>query len=206
MSDRRCPSSVICYLPPVLKDVALGILAGGRGMRFGGTDKGLLVAKGRPLIRLILDRLAPGFGEILVSTNQPEPYQLLRMRTVADILPDRCPLSGLHALLKGMRSSRLFLVGCDMPAASLRLAERLAREDADVILPVSPSGDEPLHAIYSKSCVPAIEKAAAAGRLKMTDFLGDVHVVRVPVDPAEWADGPLSPFLNVNTPEDLGRI
>ena len=86
------------------------------------------------------------------------------------------------------------------------LADRLAREEADAALPVSPAGDEPLHGVYATTCIPAIERAAAAGRWKMTDFLSDVRAARVPADPATWTEGPLPPFFNLNTPEDLARV
>src|SRR5688572_27389531 len=182
--------------------LACGILAGGSGTRLGGREKALIEVAGRPLLAHLLDRLRPRFDEILLSTNRPELFAWSGLRCVADQLQVRSPLAGLHGLLTSMRAPRAFVIGCDMPGASLGLSDRLAREDADAALPVSPWGDEPLHAVYAATCVPAIERAASEGRWKMTDFLADVRAVRVPADPAEWTEGPLPPFFNLNTPQD----
>ena len=187
-------------------DLACGILAGGAGTRLGGREKAMIEIAGRPVLSRLLDRLRPRFTEIVLSTNRPELYAWTGLVCAPDLLTVRSPLAGLHGILSAIRSPRAFVIGCDMPGASLGLAEKLAAGDAEVALPVSPSGDEPLHAVYARSCVPAIERAAAAGRWKMTDFLADVRTVRFPADPAAWTEGPLPPFFNLNTPDDLARL
>ncbi len=187
-------------------DLACGILAGGAGTRLGGREKALIEVAGRPVLAILLDRLRPRFTEIVLSTNRPELFAWTGLTCAPDRLKTRSPLAGLHGILSAIRAPRAFVIGCDMPGASLGLADRLAREEADAALPVSPAGDEPLHAVYASACVPAIERAAAAGRWKMTDFLVDVRAVRIPADPQEWTEGPLPPFFNLNTPEDLARL
>ncbi len=189
----------------VIPDCALGILAGGRASRLGGAEKGLLDAGGRTLLARVLDRLASSFGEVLLSANRPGAYAAFGLPAFPDRLDVRSPVAGLHALLGAMKSPRLFLVAVDLPGASARLAERLARESADVVLPVSERGDEPLHAVYSRACGPAIERAVAAGRAGLREFHDGLHVIRVPAPGPEWRDGPFDPYFNVNTPGDLAR-
>lgn len=184
-------------------DLACGILCGGSGTRLGGREKALIEVSGKPILARLLERLRPHFTEIVVSTNRPELFAWTGLPCVPDRLTVRSPLAGLHGILSGIRSPRAFVIGCDMPGASLGLAKRLADEEADAAIPVSPAGDEPLHAVYSASCLPAIEGAAANGRWKMTDFLAGVRAVRIPADPAHWSETPLPPFFNLNTPEDL---
>ncbi|HKS15935.1 MAG TPA: molybdenum cofactor guanylyltransferase [Planctomycetota bacterium] len=187
-------------------DLACGILAGGAGTRLGGREKALIEVGGKPVLARLLDRLQPHFSEIVLSTNRPELFGWTGLACVPDRLTVRSPLAGLHGILSAIRAPKAFVIGCDMPGASLRLAERLAREDADVSLPVSPAGDEPLHAVYAATCIPAIEKAAGGGRWKMTDFLEHVRAIRVPAEPGKWTEGPLPPFFNLNTPEDLVQL
>lgn len=187
-------------------DLACGILCGGAGTRLGGREKALIEIAGKPLLERLLDRMRPRFSEIVISTNRPQLFGWTGLLCVPDRLAVRSPLAGLHSILSEISAPRAFVIGCDMPGASLRLALRLAREEADAALPVSPAGDEPLHAVYGAACVPAIERAAAAGRWKMTDFLPDVRAVRVPADPAAWTEGPLPPFFNLNTPGDLALL
>jgi molybdopterin-guanine dinucleotide biosynthesis protein A len=190
----------------VKPDFACGILCGGAGTRLGGCEKALIDIGGRPLLSILLQRLRPRFPEIVISTNRPDVFSWTGLPCVADRLAVRSPLAGLHGILTGISSPRAFVIGCDMPGASLGLAQRLAEEEADAALPVSPAGDEPLHAVYSVACVPAIERAAAAGRWKMTDFLSDVRAVRVPAEPGAWKEGPVPPFFNLNTPADLSQL
>ena len=187
-------------------DLACGILCGGSGTRLGGREKALIEIGGKPILARLLDRLGLHFSEIVISTNRPELFGWTGLPCVPDRLRVRSPLAGLHGILSGIRSPRAFVVGCDMPGASLSLANRLAEEEADAAIPVSPAGDEPLHAVYSTSCVAAIEGAAEKGRWKMTDFLTDVRAVRIPADPAIWSETQLTPFFNLNTPEDLKRL
>src|SRR5262245_9873675 len=190
----------------MLPDLACGVLCGGAGVRLGGREKALIEIAGKPLLARLLERLKPRFQEIVLSTNRPELFAWTGLPCAPDRLTVRSPLAGLHGILSAIRAPKAFVIGCDMPGASLGLAERLAREDAEAALPVSPSGDEPLHAVYAATCIPAIEREASSGRWKMTDFLPDVRAVRIAVDPAAWTEGPLSPFFNLNTPEDLGLL
>ncbi|MBI4565981.1 MAG: molybdenum cofactor guanylyltransferase [Planctomycetes bacterium] len=190
-------------MTPMKEDLACGILAGGLGTRLGGREKAMFRIHGRPLLEYMLRRLVPAFKTVVLSTNRPDRYAWTGLPCVADRLAARCPLSGLHRVLEAIREPRALVIACDMPGVSLSLASRLARVEADVALPVSPSGDEPLHAVYSKACVPLIERAVAEGRLKMTDFLSEARVVRVEIDPAAWTEGPVPPFFNLNTPADV---
>ena len=183
--------------------LACGILAGGTGTRLGGREKALIEIAGRPLLAHVLDRLRPRFSEILLSTNRPELFAWTKLQCVPDRLQVRSPLAGLHGLLTSMRAPRVFVFACDMPGASLKLADRLAQENADAVVPVSPSGDEPLHAVYSPTCVPEIERAASEGRWGMIRLLDHVRTVRVTVDPGEWTESVVPPFFNLNTPDDL---
>lgn len=178
-------------------NLAFGILAGGRSSRMG-RDKALLDFGGVPLVRRILDRLG---GSALISANDE---RLATFGTVVrDVLPERCPLAGIHALLRASPAERMFICACDMPHVSRALADHLHSFEGDFVLPVSPEGDEPLHAVYSKSCLPAIERRAGEGRWKVTDFADLVRTTRIPIDPRDWLVDGRSPFSNVNSPADL---
>lgn len=162
--------------------VTVGILAGGRSTRMG-----------RDKAELFLDRVRARFAgrDLLISGP----------RDIPDLLPVQVPLAGIHALLH--HADRVFVCACDMPFVSVALADHLASFDGDLILPVSPDGEEPLHAVYAKACIPAIERRVREGNLRTTGFADLVKTVRVPVDPREWLVDGRSPFLNINRPEDL---
>ena len=183
---------------------ACGILAGGASRRMGGRNKALLPFRGKPLLRHQLDLLAPLFSEILISANTADPYSPFGRRVVPDLFAEPCSLSGIHALLKASTAPRVFVVACDLPFLNPALIRKLLSipGDFDVIVPESNEGLEPLHAIYSRTCIPAIEKSAAERGWKVSGFYDGLWVDTVPVDDAEWLVDGRSPFLNANTPED----
>lgn len=184
-------------------DVSAGILAGGASSRMG-SDKALLDFRGRPLIAHQLGILRPLFHEVLIGANDPAAYAAFGARVVPDLLSERCSLSGVHALLSEASTPYVFAVACDLPFLNPKLIEVLLkpRVGVDVVLPVSDRGPEPLHAVYSKACLPAIEAAGRRGVWKMTGFLKNVRVARVPIREADWKVDGRSPFLNANTPAE----
>ncbi len=184
--------------------VTAGILAGGAGSRMG-RNKALLEFRGRPLLARQLDLLRPLFERVILGANDPAPYADFGIEVVPDLLSERCALTGIHALLSASRTGHVFVAACDLPFLNPALIEELLgrREGWDVVLAVTARGPEPLHAIYSRACLPAIETCAREGRWKATAFHGRVRVLEVPVREEDWAVEGRSPFLNLNTPEEF---
>lgn len=180
-----------------------GILAGGSSTRMG-RNKALLDFRGRPLIRHQIELLSPLFEAVMVGANDPGPYAPFGVPVVPDLLPERCSLTGIHALLRGAGGGRVFVVACDMPFLNPALVEKLLAVpgEADVVVPESDRGLEPLHAVYGPGCVAAIEASARRGAWKATDFHARVRVERIRIRDAEWAVDGRSPFLNANTPDE----
>jgi molybdopterin-guanine dinucleotide biosynthesis protein A len=181
-----------------------GILAGGASSRMG-ENKALLSFRGAPLLLRQLGILGPLFEEVLLSAREEEPYRNFPCRIVLDRLPERCALSGLHALLGASRTEHVFAVACDLPFLSVPLIERLLgeREGNDVVIPESNGKLEPLYAVYSRACLGPIEECARRGVWKTTAFHSRVRVLRVPVREEDWTVEGRSPFLNLNTPGDV---
>src|SRR6185503_18143409 len=138
-----------------------GILSGGASARMG-RNKALLDFRGKPLIQHQIDLLSTLFDEVIVGANDPAPYATFKVRVVPDLLSERCALTGIHALLRATTGERIFVVACDMPYLHPKLIGTLLAvpPDVDVVVPESDRGLEPLHAVYWKSCLPAIEDSA----------------------------------------------
>jgi len=104
------------------------ILAGGRGTRMGGVEKGLLDWQGRPLIAHLIDALAPQVDHILINANRAhERYAVFGQPIICDS-PDFAglgPLAGMHAALSHAASERVICVPCDMPELPDNLVARL---------------------------------------------------------------------------------
>lgn len=190
------------------------LLCGGRSRRFG-EEKGCVLFRGQPLAERALGILDQISDDVWISTNHPEVFSHFGRGMVADLYPHCGPLAGLQAGLLTAQHELLAVIPCDMPFASARLLKHLHRlsDGFDVVVPVrvdEASGRtlyEPLHAIYRRSCLAAIEAALADHRRKVTSFYGQIRIRRVPPD--EWqtiekTDRPI--FSNINTREDLEAL
>jgi molybdopterin-guanine dinucleotide biosynthesis protein A len=187
--------------------LAAGILAGGASSRMG-TDKAFLPFRGEPLVARLARLLAPLVGDVVVAGGDPARFAPLGLRVVPDLLPERCTLAGLHALLSGTTADHVFAVACDLPFLNADLVRFLLdrRAGADAVIPESDRGLEPLHAVYARSCLPAIEVRAREGDWKATSFHRGLRIDVVRIRDADWAVEGRSPFLNANTPEDWRAV
>lgn len=137
------------------------VLAGGRGMRMGGADKGLQALHGEPLAAHVLKRLAPQAGALLISANRhPEAYAALGApfgaTVVADTLPGfPGPLAGLLAGLRAAGSAYVLSAPCDTPGLpddlGTRLAHALDSSEADIatVTTCDAQGQVSLHPVFA---------------------------------------------------------
>jgi len=187
--------------------LSLVVQAGGESRRMGA-DKALLPFLGQPLILRPLSRLVRLADEVLVTSNQPESYRFLGLTPIPDLLPGCGALGGLFTALSVAGHPYVALVACDMPFASLKLfAAELAllRETgADAVVPRSPGGTEPFHAVYRReACLPFVKAALDDGKRRVDAWFSQVNIRYLtpseilPYDPDQLA------FLNINTPEEL---
>jgi molybdopterin-guanine dinucleotide biosynthesis protein A len=189
-------------------DVTGALVAGGQATRLGGATKGLLEVGGEPLVARALRLFAVSCGGALLVANEPAPYGALGVRIVPDLIPGKGAPGGLHAALSAAPTEWVFAVACDMPFLSEAGLDLLAsrRAGADAVVPRWGGRLEPLHALWSRRCLPALEGALRAGdpSLQALARLVETHVV----DEADWraVDPDGRAFENVNTPEDLARL
>ncbi len=186
------------------------ILAGGKSSRMGA-NKALLTIDGQNLVQRLVARLERLCDHIVLVANDPDPYRELGLPIVGDVFPGNGPLAGIHAGLSASTTAHCLVVACDMPHASVDLGEYMARQTAgyDVVVPAHRGGLEPLHALYSRSCLPHIEaRLTAAGRrdLRIISFYPDVAVRQVVEAEIEPFGHPTVIFYNINTREDYERL
>lgn len=181
------------------------VLAGGRSTRMG-RDKAAIEIAGSSLLQRTALRLAAAVDEVVVVGRSGQQLPALDVPVPVLIVRDRYPNTGpLGGIATGMQASEaaaFVAVACDMPLLEGELVRRLValREEADAVVPVGPDGrDQPLCAVYGRTCLPAIERCLHEGSFRVTSFYSRCRVRRVHVD------DPL-PFSNVNTPDDLASI
>lgn len=183
------------------------ILAGGESQRMG-SDKSLLPLQNARFIDLIYARLSSLFEEVIIVTNSPELYQDLPCRKVPDIYLGQGALAGIHAGLSQVKQPRAFVVGCDMPFVSEKIVRKICShaKQGDLILPHSSCGHEPLHALYEKNCLPAMEQVLEAGHKRIMKFFSHVKVVELPAAELLKLDPQEKSFCNINTPDEYYRL
>ncbi|HYS65715.1 MAG TPA: molybdenum cofactor guanylyltransferase MobA [Paraburkholderia sp.] len=148
-------------MKPTREHITGLVLAGGRGMRMGGVDKGLQALHGEPLASYVLKRLAPQTGALLISANRhPEVYAALGApfgaTVVADTLPGfPGPLAGLLAGLRAAGTAYVLSAPCDTPGLPADLAARLAHalnsNEADIatVTTCDTQGQVSLHPVFA---------------------------------------------------------
>jgi len=194
------------------------ILAGGNSTRLG-QDKAWLPLAGQPLIQRLIDRLLPLVAELVISTNRPEDFMGLQasLPCPLTLVPDQQvgigPLAGLFAGLRAARHPLVFALAVDMPFVNPLLLRHMATlaEGYDAVVPRVPVPGkealqpEPLHALYRRTCLPAIEQHLAAGHRQVISFLPDVQTrYLIPAEIVLFDPHYLS-FFNINTPADWER-
>lgn len=203
------------------------VLAGGRGSRMGGVDKGLELFRREPLALHALKRLAPQVSKLLLSANRNHvQYRALGAAFGAPVLNDDRiddwgdyigPLAGFLAGLQHCSTPWLLTVPCDSPLFPLDVAARLAsaaqKEGADVAIAYSlESGDtpqskrwirQPTFCLLRTTLQNSLEKYLDDGGRKIGAWVAQQHFALAHFGNA--GDDPLA-FYNTNTPEQLHRL
>ena len=189
-------------------DITGLILAGGRGSRMGGVDKGLQLHRGRPLAANALERLRPQVGPLMLNANRNfDSYRALGVEVWPDEVPDfPGPLAGMLAGLSHCQTGYMATVPCDTPNFPsdlvARLAEGLEADGADVAVAYTHRGEElfaqPVFCLMKTSLKEALAAFVAAGERKTGFFARSQRSARV-------VFGDEAEFFNINTLDELER-
>ncbi|MFJ5257089.1 molybdenum cofactor guanylyltransferase MobA [Pseudomonas sp. NPDC088414] len=145
------------------------LLAGGRGQRMGGQDKGLIEWQGEPLIAHLHSKVRPLTADLIISCNRNrERYAAYADQLVSDEQSDfPGPLAGILAGLRAARLSHLLVLPCDVPridAALLRDMRETASQFPEKPLMLRHDDHwEPLLCVIPVALLPMFENAWSAG-------------------------------------------
>lgn len=181
-------------------------MAGGKSRRMG-RDKAWIPHRGRPIISRVIEVLREVADEVLIVANE-ERYADLGLRVVPDRFPEGGALGGIATGVGAATHDRVLVAACDMPFLSADVWRVLLEkgDGADAVVPRIGGEYETLHALYAKTCLPAMERALASGRLRVISFFPDVRVTEVGETALRAIDPELRAFTNVNTPEELAAL
>ena len=190
------------------------ILAGGRGSRMGGADKGLQNFNGMPLALHTLLRLQPQVGEVMFNANRNlGAYESFGVPVWPDVLADYAgPLAGFLTGLERCETAWLVTVPCDTPLFPLDLVARLANaaqeQDAEIAMAAAPEQDgqvhtQPVFCLLRVELLESLVRFTNGGGRKIAAWTSQHKTAVVPFDQAQ--DDPRA-FFNVNTLAELHQL
>ena len=182
------------------------ILAGGRGQRMDGVDKGLQMLHGKPLVAHVLERLQPQVSWVVINANRNAgQYEKFGHPVIADLVTDYVgPLAGLHAALSAATTDLVLTVPCDSPYLPHDLASRLLAainiESTQIAVASVDTQTQPVFCLARRDSLASLADYLAAGGRKMNDWQTSLHARHV--DFQDQADA----FRNINSPADLAQF
>ena len=185
------------------------VLAGGRGSRMGGVDKGLQNHRGVPLALHALLRLQPQVGQAMINANRNlAAYESMGVPVWPDAQTDYAgPLAGMLAGLERCETAYLVTVPCDTPNFPTDLVERLATalesEQADIAMAATREDGrlvpQPVFCLLKTTLMESLVRFLHEGERKIDRWTAQHRVVTVAFDDA-------TAFDNANTIEELQRL
>lgn len=182
------------------------VLAGGRGMRMGGTDKGLEPFRGEPLACHAMRRLTPQVGAVMINANRHlDRYASFGVPVIPDATTDFAgPLAGLRAGLSHCATDYLVSVPCDTPLFPADLVHRLSMAlDAGggmaAIAVTDGQGGRQRHPVFcliKRAALPSLDDYLAGGGRRVGEWLDKIRCAEASFDDE-------AAFTNLNTREEL---
>jgi molybdopterin-guanine dinucleotide biosynthesis protein A len=192
------------------------ILAGGRGSRMGGVDKGLQNFNDVPLALHTQLRLSPQVGELLINANRNlaayESFGVPVWPDAASLGEFAGPLAGFLTGLERCETSFMMTVPCDTPLFPhdlvARLAAALEAEDADIAVAAAREEDgqlraQPVFCLMRSELLESVVKFTHGGGRKIDAWTALHKTVLVPFD--QPGDDPKA-FINANTLAELHQL
>ena len=191
-------------------DITGLVLAGGRGSRMGGVDKGLQMHRGVPLAMHALLRLAPQVGQVMINANRNlAAYESMGVPVWPDPLADYPgPLAGLLAGLEQCETPWLVSVPCDTPDFPhdlvARMAQALDDEGAQIALAATRDADgtlqpQPVFCLLASALLESLIAYLQGGERKIDRWTARHRCVLVPFDDS-------AAFFNANTIDELRSL
>jgi len=188
------------------QNITAVILAGGKGRRLGGQDKGLVSLNGKALITLILEKIKPQVSTIIINANRNQStYAKYGYAVVSDDLDDyQGPLAGISSAMKQSQTSHILTLPCDSPYLTDNLVDRMLKSLDNSINNIVVAHDgkrlQSLHALIPVTLVDSLDAFLTNKDRKVGLWHAEHHV-----NIADFSDIPEA-FANINTEEERQKM
>ena len=182
------------------------ILAGGKGRRFNGNDKGLIVFKQRPLIEHLLKAISPHVAQVLINANRnQETYANYGYPVISDEMSDfQGPLAGFSVAMSKVTTSHIITLPCDapfmIPNYVARMQETLNQSSAELAVAHDGERLQPVHALIPIALKPSLDKFLQSGERKIDRWYAEHKMISVDFSDQKEL------FENINTAEQLAEL
>lgn len=186
--------------------IAAAILAGGLARRMAGVNKATLRVGDRRIVDRQLALLRQVADPVFIVSNHREAFSNLGVEVLPDVIPNAGPLGGIYTAIRASPHPRTIVVAGDMPFLTLALLRHLAADStADLVIPQSAAGYEPLCATWSAAAAEVVRRQIERGILKAALLVKELHVEAIGPAILASCDPHGLLFVNVNTPHDYER-
>lgn len=186
------------------KQITALILAGGKGVRMGRINKGLIDCNGRTLIDYALEQITPQVEHVLISANTDlDQYQRYHWPVIPDLeFPDCGPLAGIYQAMINCTTDYLLTLPCDAPLISPVYAQRMwqaTQVSGQPAVASSHQGLQPVFALLPTNCNRQLAQYLRQGGRRTGEWIMQQNPVIVDLRDQEQM------FTNINTPDNLAR-
>lgn len=189
-----------------ITDITAIIIAGGKGSRLGGVDKGLMLYQQKPFIEHILQRLQPQLSNISINANRnQQQYSRYGYPVFSDILSDyQGPLAGFVTAMSSINTPYMLTLPCDAPYFPNDLVTRLIstqhQQQSDMV--VVHDGERPqfMYALIAVSLYPHLVDFLQQGKRGVGQWYRQHNMAL-----ADFSDQP-NAFININTEQQYQQL
>ena len=183
------------------------ILAGGKSLRFGKDKSQVKIGK-RSLLEQVVACVSSVCADVVIVAGEQNIAQIAgypKTKVVTDVYPGKGPLGGIYTGLQASATHLNLVVAGDMPFLNRELLRHMLdlADTFDVVIPRLDELIEPLHAVYTKSCLSPIEGMLQQNNLRIRQLFPLVSVKYVEDEEIKRFDPHHLSFFNVNTKADL---
>jgi molybdenum cofactor guanylyltransferase len=184
-------------------DITVVILAGGKGRRMGGKDKGLVNYQSQPLIAHVLEAISKQAAKIVINANRNrDAYAVYGYPVVEDSLSDfQGPLAGFLACMASVSSDYILTMPCDGPLIApdylQRMLQAMQSTSCDIAIATDGERMQPVYALIPVELKDSLQKYLSAGDRKI-----DLWYKQHQIELVDFSDQKIM-FTNINSPADL---
>ena len=185
------------------ENITAVILAGGKGSRLGGQDKGLVHYQNKPLIEHLLERITPQVASVIISANRNcSIYAGYGYPVIKDTISDyQGPLAGFSSAMSIAKTDYIITLPCDGPLISndlvARLQNCLQKNPSKIAVAYDGQRLQPTYALIPINWLSNLNQYLDNGGRKIYQWYAENNAIH-----CDFSDSP-EIFTNINTEKQL---